>query len=78
LNSSTKITTLFLDISGVLLTDGWDHNSRKRAATKFKLDLAEMNDPHHLIFKTHEEGNITLEECLALVVFHQKHSYTQA
>jgi len=39
---STEITTLFLDIGGVLLTDGWDHHARKRAATYFKLELAEM------------------------------------
>ncbi|MEZ4664039.1 MAG: hypothetical protein R2911_41430 [Caldilineaceae bacterium] len=24
-----KITTLFLDIGGVLLTNGWDHESRR-------------------------------------------------
>ena len=29
-----KITTLFLDIGGVLLTDGWDHHARKRAAKR--------------------------------------------
>jgi hypothetical protein len=23
------ITTLFLDIGGVMLTDGWDHHNRK-------------------------------------------------
>jgi len=32
------VTTLFLDIGGVLLTDGWDHHARKQAATNFKLD----------------------------------------
>ena len=32
------ITALFLDIGGVLLTNGWDHLARKRAATNFKLD----------------------------------------
>ena len=42
------ITTLFLDIGGVLLTDGWDHHARKRAATNFKLEWAEMEDRHHL------------------------------
>jgi len=41
---STKITTLFLDIGGVLLPNGWDHHARKRAATIFKLELAEMKD----------------------------------
>ena len=25
-----QITTLFLDIGGVLLTNGWDHNMRAR------------------------------------------------
>ena len=27
------ITALFLDIGGVLLTNGWDHLARKRAVT---------------------------------------------
>jgi len=30
------ITALFLDIGGVLLTDGWDRHIRQRAATNFK------------------------------------------
>jgi hypothetical protein len=44
------VTTLFLDIGGVLLTDGWDHHARKRAATTFKLELAGMEARHHLTF----------------------------
>jgi putative hydrolase of the HAD superfamily len=35
---STEITTLFPDIGGILLTDGWDHHARKRAAANFKND----------------------------------------
>ena len=58
------ITTLFLDIGGVLLTNGWDHHARKRAAKHFKLELAEMEDRHHLTFDTYEEGKLTLEEYL--------------
>ena len=72
------ITTLFLDIGGVLLTDGWDHHARKRAATNFKLELAEMEDRHHLTFDTYEEGKLTLEEYLGRVVFYQKRSFTRA
>jgi putative hydrolase of the HAD superfamily len=45
---STEITCLFLDIGGVLLSNGWDHHARKRAATIFKLESAEMEDRHHL------------------------------
>ena len=75
---STEITTLFLDIGGVLLTDGWDHHARRRAATNFKLDLAEMEDRHHLTFDTYEEGKLTLKEYLGRVVFYQKRPFTRA
>ena len=72
------ITTFFLDIGGVLLTDGWDHHARKRAATNFKIELAEMEDRHHLTFETYEEGKLTLEEYLSLVVFCQQRPFTRA
>ena len=74
----TKITTLFLDIGGVLLTDGWDHHARKRAATKFKLDWAEVEGRHRLNFDIYEEGKLTLEEYLGRVVFYQKRPFTRA
>ena len=61
------ITTLFLDIGGVLLTDGWDRHARKRAATNFKLEWAEMEERHHLTFEIFEEGKITLEEAVQQV-----------
>lgn len=71
------VTTLFLDIGGVLLTDGWDHHARRRAATNFKLELAEMEDRHRLTFDIYEEGKITLEEYLDRVVFYQKRPFTR-
>jgi putative hydrolase of the HAD superfamily len=36
------ITALFLDIGGVLLTNGWDHLARRRVAKHFMLVWAEM------------------------------------
>jgi putative hydrolase of the HAD superfamily len=72
------ITTLFLDIGGVLLTDGWDRHARKRAATNFKLEWAEMEERHSLNFDIYEEGKLTLEEYLGRVVFHQKRLFTRA
>jgi putative hydrolase of the HAD superfamily len=45
------ITTLFLDVGGVLLTNGWDHHARRRAAKNFKLQWAEMEDRHSLSSK---------------------------
>jgi len=78
MKKKTTITHLFLDIGGVLLTDGWDHHARKRAAANFKMRLAEMNDRHHLAFETYEEGKLTIDEYLDLVVFYQKRPFTRA
>jgi putative hydrolase of the HAD superfamily len=36
MKKAIPVTTLFLDVGGVLLTDEWDHNARKRAAAKFR------------------------------------------
>ena len=75
---NAAITHLFLDIGGVLLTNGWDHHARKRAAIHFKLKFSDIEDRHHLIFEIYEKGKITLEEYLNLVVFYQKRSFTRA
>jgi putative hydrolase of the HAD superfamily len=73
-----QVRTLFLDIGGVLLTDGWGRNSRKRAATRFKLDLAEMEDRHQLSWNTYQKGMFTLEEYLSLAIFYKKRPFTRA
>jgi putative hydrolase of the HAD superfamily len=78
MKKTTAITCVFLDIGGVLLTNGWDHRARKRAATNFKLELAEMEDRHHLTFDTYEEGKLTLKEYLGRVVFYRKRPFTRA
>jgi putative hydrolase of the HAD superfamily len=71
------VTTLFVDVGGVLLTNGWDHLARKRAAKHFKLDWAEMDERHRLVFETHEEGKLSFEEYLGWVVFHEKRPFTR-
>ena len=37
-----------------------------------------MEDRHHLMFDTYEEGKLTLEEYLDRVVFYQKRPFTRA
>jgi len=78
MNKAYPVTALFLDIGGVLLTDGWDHFARKRAAVEFNLDSAEMEIRHHLTFETYEEGKLSLEEYLGQVVFYQDRPFTLA
>jgi putative hydrolase of the HAD superfamily len=77
MTSASDITALFLDIGGVLLTNGWDHKIRSRAADKFGLDYDEMNERHHLTFDTYEEGKLSLDEYLNRTVFYEKRSFSQ-
>jgi HAD superfamily hydrolase (TIGR01509 family) len=78
MKKAIPITTLFLDIGGVLLTNGWDYHARKRAATNFNLEFAEMEDRHHQAFDTFEEGKLALEEYLGHVIFYEKRPFTRA
>ena len=71
------IAALFLDIGGVLLTNGWEHQSRELAATVFNLDLAEINERHQLTVETYEMGKLTLEEYLSLVVFYREQTFSR-
>ncbi len=64
------INTLFLDIGGVLLTNGWDHHSREKAADHFNLDYAILDERHKLTFGIYETGKIDLQEYLDRVIFH--------
>jgi putative hydrolase of the HAD superfamily len=73
---SPPITTLFLDIGGVLLTNGWDREARLRAAQKFHLDYQVMDERHHLTFDTHEEGKLGLDEYLQRVIFYQSRNFS--
>lgn len=77
MTSSSPITTLFLDIGGVLLTNGWDRGMRILASEKFGLDYEEMNERHHLTFDTYEEGKLSLDEYLNRVVFYQERSFSR-
>ncbi len=70
-----EISTLFLDIGGILLSNGWDRHMRKRAAQKFKLDYDELDDRHHMTFDAYEEGKMTIDEYLRLVVFYERRDF---
>jgi putative hydrolase of the HAD superfamily len=70
------ISTLFLDIGGVLLSNGWDHTARHQAAEAFQLDYDEIEERHHLSFDTYEEGKYSLDEYLQQVVFNQPRPFS--
>ena len=78
MKKTSPITALFLDIGGVLLTNGWDHHARRRAAKHFKLEWADMEERHALNFETHEEGRLAFKDYLDRVVFYQERPFTRA
>ena len=72
-----SVTHLFLDIGGVLLTNGWDRAMRREAARTFGLDYEEMDERHHLTFGIFEEGKLTLDEYLDSTVFYEERPFTR-
>jgi len=77
MKNKSPVTTIFTDIGGVLLTNGWDRGSRRKAIGLFKLDDEETEERHHLTFDTYEVGKITLDEYLNRVIFYKKRSFSR-
>jgi hypothetical protein len=73
----SKIRALFLDIGGVLLTDGWPRTARKMSAAKFKYFFASPEELHKLMFATYQLGRATLAQYLDYVIFYQKRLFTR-
>ena len=71
------ISTLFCDVGGVLLTNGWDRQARAEAARVFHLAAAETDDRHHLTFAAYEEGKLSLDHYLDRTVFYVPRSFTK-
>jgi len=73
----STITTIFFDIGGVLLTDGWGHDSRRAAAEHFGLDLEEYSDRHEKVAHAIETNRLTLDQYLARAVFYRPRPFTR-
>ncbi len=71
------ITTLFWDIGGVVLTNGWDRHARRHAATEFNLEWDEFQDRHDLAFPAFDAGNTSLDEYLNRTLFYRQRPFTR-
>ena len=76
LATNSSVSTLFIDIGGVLLTNGWDRAARSLAAQTFELELSDLEERHHLTFDTYETGKLTLDEYLNRLVFYKARSFS--
>ncbi len=71
------ITTIFFDIGGVLLTDGWGREARRGAAEKFRLDWDEFSDRHEKLAHAIETNRLSLEDYLDRAVFYQPREFSR-
>jgi putative hydrolase of the HAD superfamily len=68
--------TLFFDVGGVLLTNGWDTAARKQAAERFGLDYPEFQTRHEMLKTAFETGRIDLDTYVKRAIFHKPRSFT--
>ncbi|PYX87099.1 MAG: hydrolase [Acidobacteria bacterium] len=66
-----KISAIFWDVGGVLLTNAWDRSEREQAISTFNLDPMEFQDRHEMVVSSFERGKITLDEYLVRTVFYR-------
>src|SRR5690349_6047000 len=70
------ITTLFFDIGGVCLSNGWDHEQRQEIAERFAFDYAAFDARHRQVVDSLERGHLTLEEYLTWTIFYENRTFT--
>lgn len=76
-DSVTRLDTLFFDIGGVCLTNGWDTDARLAAAAHFVLDVEETEDRHQARADGFERGQLSLDAYLDHVVFHRDRTFSR-
>ncbi len=72
-----KVSTLFWDVGGVILTNGWGTASREEAARAFQLDWEDFRDRHEQFFAACEAGALTLDQYLERTLFYRARSFTR-
>jgi putative hydrolase of the HAD superfamily len=71
-----EITTMFWDVGGVMLSNGWDEIARAEAVRKFELDAADFEARHESENEAWECGRITIETYLERAIFYRPRAFT--
>ncbi len=75
--AAAEVTTLFWDNGGVILTNGWDRDSRQKAVEQFHLDATDFEERHELMLNVFEEGKVTLDEYLRRTIFYRERPFAR-
>ena len=73
----TRFATIFFDVGGVCLTNGWDTSARRSAALHFSLDLEEFEERHQALVDALGRDEQSLDDYLGHVVFHRHRSFSR-
>jgi putative hydrolase of the HAD superfamily len=72
----SQITTLFFDIGGVCLSNGWDHEQRQVIAKQFNFDYPTFDARHRQVVDTLERGQIGLHDYLQWTLFYEDRDFS--
>lgn len=72
------ITTLFFDLGGVCLSNGWDREQRRVVTDQFGIDYDIFDRRHRQVVDALERGQISLDEYLHWTVFYEPRAFTTA
>jgi putative hydrolase of the HAD superfamily len=72
-----EVTAVFWDIGGVLLTNGWDHLARRRAAEHFGLDAEELEARNAEVVAAFETRQLTLHEYIDQTVLDRPRPFSE-
>jgi putative hydrolase of the HAD superfamily len=73
-----EAATIFWDVGGVLLTNGWDEGQRKEVLAKFGVDGDAFEERHAAANDAWEKGKIDLGEYLRRTVFYEPRKFSAA
>ena len=72
-----RISAIFWDVGGVLLSNAWDREQRQRTLQHFNLDEVEFDDRHEMLVSSLERGKISLQEYLERTIFYRPRPFTR-
>ncbi|MDQ2997929.1 MAG: HAD family hydrolase, partial [Chloroflexota bacterium] len=67
----STITTIFFDIGGVCLSNGWDHEQRQALAQQLGFDYPSFDSRHRQVIDSLERRLLTLDEYLHWTLFYE-------
>ncbi|MBC8077604.1 MAG: HAD family phosphatase [Chloroflexales bacterium] len=70
------IKTIFFDLGGVCLSNGWDREQRRVVTERYAFDYDTFDRRHRQVVDALERGQMTLSEYLRWTIFYEPRSFT--